>query len=66
MNSLTVEIPAQGSRLVKGTDDVVLFGQPPEVLKGLMVNGVSRFETLVLTDVRERDGSLLNNLEFPI
>lgn len=61
-----VETPAQGSRIVRGGDDVILFGQPPEVLKGLMVKGVTGFETLVLTDVREKDGSLTNNLEFPI
>ncbi len=58
--------PAQGSRVVEGDKDVILFGQPPEVLKGLMVNDVSAFNTLVLTDVREKDGSLTNNLEFPI
>ncbi|MDH3221455.1 MAG: cyclic nucleotide-binding domain-containing protein, partial [Gammaproteobacteria bacterium] len=26
----------------------------------------SRFDTLVLTDIREKNGSLLNNLEFPL
>ncbi|MGB1685598.1 MAG: hypothetical protein ACPHE0_04005 [Pseudomonadales bacterium] len=66
MSKPEVATPAQGSRLVTAGDDVVLFGQPPEVLKGLLVNGVTGFETLVLTDVREKDGSLLNNLEFPI
>ncbi|MGB0693362.1 MAG: hypothetical protein ACPGPD_11635, partial [Pseudomonadales bacterium] len=66
MSKPKVATPAQGSRLVTAGDDVVLFGQPPEVLKGLLVNGVTGFETLVLTDVKEKDGSLLNNLEFPI
>lgn len=66
MNAPIVEIPAEGSRIVKGDEDVILFGQPPEVLKGLLVNQVTAFETLVLTDVREKDGSLTNNLEFPI
>jgi CRP-like cAMP-binding protein len=66
MSNPEVATPAQGSRLVTAGDDVVLFGQPPEVLKGLLVKGVTGFETLVLTDVREKDGSLLNNLEFPI
>jgi hypothetical protein len=46
--------------------EVILFGQPPEVLKGLLREGVSRFDTLVLTDIREKTGSLLNNLEFPL
>ena len=46
--------------------EVILFGQPPEVLKGLLTQGVSRFDTLVLTDIREKNGSLLNNLEFPL
>lgn len=66
MSNLNVQIPAQGARLVQGGDDAILFGQPPEVLKGLLVNNFTGFETLVLTDVREKDGSLLNNLEFPI
>ena len=57
MSKPKVATPAQGSRLVTAGDDVVLFGQPPEVLKGLLVNGVTGFETLVLTDVREKDGS---------
>ncbi|MCB1691477.1 MAG: cyclic nucleotide-binding domain-containing protein [Pseudomonadales bacterium] len=56
---------ATGSRIVRDDEHIVLFGQPPEVLKGLLQNGIERFDTLVLTDVRERDGSLLNNLEFP-
>jgi hypothetical protein len=43
-----------------------LFGQPPEVLKGILVSDIDTFDTLVLTDVKEKDGSLLNNLEFPI
>ena len=43
-----------------------LSGQPPEVLKGLLREGISSFDTLVLPDIREKNGSLLNNLEFPI
>ena len=66
MNKPVVETPASGSRVVRAGDDVILFGQPPEVLKGLLVNNTGGFETLVLTDVREKDGSLTNNLEFPI
>ncbi len=58
--------PAQGSRIVKDEAEVILFGQPPEVLKGLLREGVSRFDTLVLTDIREKNGSLMNNLEFPL
>jgi len=58
--------PLSGSRIVKDGDDVVLFGQPPEVLKGLLLNGITDFSTLVLTDIKERDGSLMNNLEFPL
>ena len=46
--------------------EVVLFGQPPEVLKGILREGISRFDTLVLTDIREKDNALLNNLEFPL
>ncbi|MFT5794345.1 MAG: hypothetical protein ACI9OF_002399, partial [Saprospiraceae bacterium] len=62
----TVAIPADGSRLVQDDSTVILFGQPPEVLKGLLRNEFSAFDTIVLTDVREKDGSLLNHLEFPI
>lgn len=58
--------PAPGSRIVTDDSEVVLFGQPPEVLKGLLREGISSFDTLVLPDIREKNGSLLNNLEFPI
>lgn len=57
--------PAPGARIVRGEDQVVLFGQPPEVLKGLLLNKIMKFDVLVLTDVKEKDGSLTNNLEFP-
>lgn len=55
-----------GARLVAGEKDVVLFGQPPEVLKALLLSEVSEFNSLVLTDIREKGGSLTNNLEFPL
>ena len=58
--------PAEGSRIVRDESETILFGQPPEVLKGLITKNITSFETLVLTDIREKDGSLLNNLEFPI
>ncbi len=58
--------PAPGSRIVTDDSEVILFGQPPEVLKGLLREGISGFDTLVLTDIREKNGSLLNNLEFPL
>ena len=58
--------PAPGSRIVTNDSEVILFGQPPEVLKGLLREGISSFDTLVLPDIREKNGSLLNNLEFPI
>ncbi|MCP4980279.1 MAG: cyclic nucleotide-binding domain-containing protein [Gammaproteobacteria bacterium] len=58
--------PAPGSRIVTNDSEVILFGQPPEVLKGLLREGITRFDTLVLTDTREKNGSLLNNLEFPL
>ncbi len=66
MPKLEVLTPAQGSRVVRDEDGVILFGQPPEVLKGLLISQIDSFDTLVLTDVVEKDGSLLNNLEFPI
>jgi len=58
--------PAPGCRIVTDDTDTVLFGQPPEVLKGLLREKITHFETLVLTDIREKNGSLLNNLEFPL
>jgi len=58
--------PAPGSRIVMDEAEVILFGQPPEVLKGLLREGISRFDTLVLTDIREKNNALLNNLEFPL
>lgn len=58
--------PADGSRVVLGKDECILFGQPPEVLKGLLLNKIVHFDTLVLSDMHEKDGSLLNNLEFPL
>ncbi len=58
--------PAPGSRIVSDEAEVILFGQPPEVLKGLLREGITRFDTLVLTDIREKNASLLNSLEFPL
>ncbi len=58
--------PAQGSRIVRDEAEVVLFGQPPDIVKGLLRAGITRFDTLVLPDNREKAGVLLNNLEFPL
>jgi hypothetical protein len=58
--------PAPGCRIVTNGSETVLIAQPPEVLKGLLREKITRFETLVLTDVREKSGALLNNLEFPL
>lgn len=66
MQSVETTKPADGSRLVRDAFEAVLIGQPPEVLKGLLLKKIHRFDTLVLTDCKERDGSLLNNLEFPL
>ena len=65
MSKPTIMAPAQGSRIVRDGTSTILFGQPPEVLKGLLRHHVESFDTLVLTDVKEKDGSVLNNLEFP-
>jgi hypothetical protein len=58
--------PAPGCRIVTDESETILFAQPPEVLKGLLRENITRFETLVLTDIREKNGVLLNNLEFPL
>lgn len=65
MDQPQILTPAPGSRIVTSSNGVILFGQPPEVLKGLLREGICSFDTLVLTDTREKNGSLLNNLEFP-
>lgn len=61
----TVLIPAEASRIVQDGQTVVLAGQPPEVLKSLLINNITRFDAMLMTDIKEKDGSLLNNLEFP-
>lgn len=66
MPSLKVITPTSGCRVVESHKQTLLFGQPPEVLKGLMSSGIKQFDTLVLLDSREKQGSLLNNLEFPL
>lgn len=58
--------PAPGCRIVTDDSETILFAQPPEVLKGLLREKVTHFDTLVLTDIREKHGALLNNLEFPL
>jgi hypothetical protein len=57
--------PAPGSRVVRDDTEIILFAQPPEILKGLLREDITRFDTLVLSDVREKNGALLNHLEFP-
>jgi len=66
MTILEVIKPADGSRMVRDAREAVLIGQPPEVLKGILLQKIQSFDTLVLTDTAEKDGSLLNNLEFPL
>ena len=58
--------PCLGSRLYEDDHGSILVGQPPEVLKGLLLHGVNNFDTLVLPDIKEKGGSLTNNLEFPL
>ncbi|MEQ9022199.1 MAG: MBL fold metallo-hydrolase, partial [Pseudomonadales bacterium] len=64
MSNLEIIKPASGARIVRNELETILFGQPPDVLKGLLLEKISRFDTLVLLDIKEKDGSLLNNLEF--
>lgn len=66
MTELVVLEPASGCRIVKNDAETILFSQPPEVLKGLLLNKITRFDALVLTDIKEKHGSLTNNLEFPL
>lgn len=66
MALLDVSKPADGSRVVQYGEESLLIGQPPEVLKGLLLHAVPTFNAMVLIDSKEKDGSLLNNLEFPL
>ena len=66
VNEPMVIKPVSGARVVVGDHDVALFGQPPEVLKALLQHKTPAFNTIVLTDTREKGGSLMSNLEFPI
>jgi CRP-like cAMP-binding protein/ribonuclease BN (tRNA processing enzyme) len=66
ISKLEIIKPADGSRVVRDALQTIIFGQPPEVLKGLLLRNIQSFDTLVLVDSKARDGSLLNNLEFPL
>ncbi len=66
MSELELTSPMDGCKAVAVQDRTVLFGQPPEVLKALIKSGASPLDAMVLPDVRERSGALLNNLEFPL
>jgi CRP-like cAMP-binding protein len=66
IGNTTVIQPCLGSRLFEDDNGSILIGQPPEVLKGLLLHGISNFDTLVLPDVKEKSGSLTNSLEFPL
>jgi CRP-like cAMP-binding protein len=66
VGNATLVQPCLGSRLYEDDFGSILFGAPPEVLKGLLLHGINKFDTIVLPDVREKDGSLTNALEFPL
>ncbi|MFT4886035.1 MAG: CRP-like cAMP-binding protein [Pseudohongiellaceae bacterium] len=66
VGNTTVIQPCLGSRLFEDNNGSILIGQPPEVLKGLLLHGISNFDTLVLPDTKEKAGSLTNSLEFPL
>lgn len=64
MVQLTAYQPMKGCQVVSCKERLTLFGQPPEVLKALMQANLGTLDALVLPDIRERSGSLLNNVEF--
>ncbi len=66
LEGATLIQPSSGSRLFEDDAGCILLGQPPEVLKGLILHGVNKFDTLVLPDIKEKGGSLTNSLEFPL
>ena len=45
MDEPQILTPAPGSRIVTDSNAVILFGQPPEVLKGLLREGIRSFES---------------------
>jgi len=61
---LTCIQPMDGCRVLVSDGRAALFGAPPEVLKALMKADAGTLELIVLPDVRERHGVLLNNVEF--
>ena len=64
MSNIEIITPATGSRLVQAAGLSLLVGQPPEVLKGIKLSGHDHFHGILLIDSRERDGSLMNHVEF--
>ncbi len=64
MPHIDIMKPASGSRLVQAAGHSLLVGQPPEVLKGMKLSNCEHFDGVVLIDTRERDGSLMNHVEF--
>ena len=64
MARLTASQPMQGCQVVVRDAGLILFGQPPEALKALLQKNLGTLDSLVLPDVRERSGILLNNIEF--
>jgi hypothetical protein len=66
VGNATLIQPCLGARLYEDDYGSILFGAPPEVLKGLLLHGISNFDSVVLPDVREKGGSLTNSLEFPL
>ena len=66
MTSPTFIKPMNGCKIVHWNDQTLLFGQPPEVVKGLLRHDVTSLNTLVLLDTKEHHGALLNSLEFPL
>ncbi|MFN3163110.1 MAG: cyclic nucleotide-binding domain-containing protein [Pseudohongiellaceae bacterium] len=66
VENATLVQPCLGSRLYEDDQGSILLGQPPEVLKGLLLHGITNFDTIVLPDVKEKGGALTNSLEFPL
>jgi len=62
MESLKVSKPADGSRVLQCGKESLLIGQPPEVLKGLLLHKVPTFNTMVLTDSKEKDSSDISRI----
>ncbi|MFP6806506.1 MAG: hypothetical protein VB957_04900 [Pseudomonadales bacterium] len=57
MSNLRLQTPSQGSRVVQGENSGILFEQPPEVLKGLILNNIANIKVFKKGEAVDIDDS---------